>query len=173
MKERLERITLKQESITLACYTKKQREAIRARDHYKCQFPPHLNGHRDECKGPLQVHHIKPQRYLKNFGVDPDYPENGITVCSNGHNGVDPNTSPERVIHPDVQTARIIYQTDKESYNKAFEERDKCLQKGVIYWNDSYDRSMEVIAVRNTQRAKEKKWNFPVKHGKKQTHHQP
>src|SRR3990167_2442756 len=165
MKEHLD-IILKEDIKVLAAYTPKQRDAIKSRDHYKCQFPPHLNGHKNECSGRLEVHHIKPQRYLKNFGVDPDFENNGLTVCANAHTGIDPKTPPERVIHPDMREAHIIYKEDKESYKKVFKKRDEALQSGVIYWNDTYDRPMEVIAIRNTQRGHEKGWNFPPK-GKK------
>lgn len=141
---------------SMFAFTKKQRDAIVERDGGKCQMP---KKHRH--KGGLQVHHILPQRYCEKVGIeDPDYPENGITLCEEAHVG--PNG-----IHVDIYNAKKDYHKKKReggsSFGEAFEERDKKLDNREIYWDDTYDRQMSAIAVRNTQRAKKKGWVFPEK----------
>lgn len=137
---------------SLGAFTRKQRDAIVERDDGKCQMP---KKHRH--KGGLQVHHIIPQRYAKEVGIeDPDYPENGLTVCEEAHVG--PNG-----IHPDIFRAKKNYGKDKQSFSKVFKERGEKLKKKEIYWDDSHDRQMSVVAVRNTQKKKKLGWLFPEK----------
>jgi hypothetical protein len=134
---------------TLMALNEKQRRAIRERDEHRCQFPaPH------DCneKEGLEVHHILGQRYLRRLKVDPDYPENTISVCKNAH---------RRVIHPDMEEARRRYGMDKDAYKKAFTARNDKLNKRQVYWNDQEDRPMQVVATRNTQKAEERGWRFP------------
>ena len=137
--------------LTMA-FTPRQREAIVSRDNRKCQAPIKHN-----CGGGLQVHHLIPQRYAYKMGIDPDYAENGITLCANFHQGI---------IHEDMTVAKQAYGRDHDSFKKAFAEREKKLNNREIYWNDKFDRLMTVIAQRNTQRARSRGWQFPVKNGR-------
>lgn len=131
-------------------FTKRQREAILKRDDGECQFPE-----KHEHKGGLQVHHIIPQRYAKEVGIeDPDYPENGITLCEEAHTG-------KNGIHPDISRAKKSYGKNKNAYNEVFQERQEKLKNRQVYWNTTWDRLMSVIAVRNTQKKKKEGWQFP------------
>lgn len=140
-------------SVGIACelsryaFSRQQKQLIKERDHFQCQYPPHLNGHHAECrqdKG-LVVHHIKPQAYLKEFGVDPDFIENGISICKVAHDE----------IHPDIAKARNDYRPKGDSFVKAAESVRQHLANREPFWNTIYDRAMEVIALRNTQRMEE------------------
>jgi hypothetical protein len=145
-------------------FTLKQKIWIRERDQEYgiklnkggCQFP---EGH--DCNGDkqtLQVHHVRPQRYMGLFGANPDYAENGISLCEHSHQGK---------VHPDMREARQGYGQDKNSYNKVFDQRAEKLKRGEIYWDDSWDRPMGTLAVRNTQRAERDGKTFPKgKNGK-------
>lgn len=129
-------------------FTTNQRNAIVERDQRKCQAPIKHN-----CGGGLQVHHIIPQRYAARVGIqNPDYAENGITLCENFHQGI---------IHEDMTIARRAYGRDHDSYKKAFAERERKLNNREIYWNDKFDRLMTVIVQRNTQKARSRGWTFP------------
>ncbi len=134
-----------------SAFTQNQRRWIRQRDDEKCQAP---FNHKEDLINPKQVHHIKPQGYLKRVApeVSPDFPENGITLCRNAH----------EIIHPDVIGARHQYSQDQGSFGKLMEERKDKLDKRKIYWNDEFDRPMKVIALRNTRRF-EKDFKFPEK----------
>ena len=63
--------------VSLGAYSEKQKAFIKERDE-GCQFPGEHN-----CGGKLIIHQIKPPAYSKKEGLDPDYPENGLTICSN------------------------------------------------------------------------------------------
>jgi hypothetical protein len=126
----------------MLAFSKKQRDWIKERDGDTCVAPFKHN-----CDPSHQeVHHILPQRYLTQMGVDPDYPENGIDLCKNAHN----------VVHPDRVEALRNYHEEKKkggnSFNDMFQERQEKLKNREIYWNDEHDRPMQVVATRNTQR---------------------
>jgi len=130
-------------------FTRDQVLAIRERDKNKCQFPgPH------NCSGRLEVHHVLPQRYCSELNIDPDFAENGITVCESAHQGE---------IHPDMRKAKKEYWRDKKAFKKAFSLRDELLGSREIYWDPSHDRQMSAVAVRNTQRARKEGWELPPK----------
>lgn len=136
----------------LSAFTKKQREAIRDdRDGGRCHFPAEHRCNEDK----LEVHHLIPQRYSEWIGVDPDFPENGLTVCSNSHD----------LIHPDRVKARKTYHKSKrkgkDSFKTMGQERDEKLRKREIYWTDTWDRLMVVIALKLTQEAEKRGWEFP------------
>lgn len=136
-------------------YSQKQREAILERDKRKCNYPlPH------DCGGELCVHQIIPPRYAKAVDVDPDFPENGLTICTNIQAG--PNG-----IFPDLAQARAEYPLNQDSFREAAALRSKKLAQKQIYWNDEHDREMSVTAVRNTQRAKKSGWEWPLKRSRK------
>lgn len=133
-------------------FTKAQRDWIDERDGGKCQAPfKHAcNG---TTPGKRHKHHIIPQRYAERVGIDPDFSENGISICENAHVGNGHETGP--VIHPDMQQARQEYrQGNKKAYSEAMEGRDEMLEDGLVYWNDQYDRILHARAVKNTQRFK-------------------
>jgi len=133
-------------------FTKKQREAILERDGNKCQFPA-----KHKHKGGLQVHHIIPQRYAQEVGIeDPDFAENGISLCEDSHVG--PNG-----VHPDIFQAKKKYPTNPKAYVEVFSQRKEKLKKKEIYWDETWDRQMHVVAIRNTQKATKEGWIFPEK----------
>lgn len=138
----------------LYAFTKEQREAIRARDGGNCQVKKVIPHECNDNKG-VQIHHILPQRFSKDMGIiNPDYPENGISLCENFH---------QHYIHPDMGIAQKKYGQDRESFKEAFARRNEMLENKQIYWNTNYDRIMGVIAVRNTQKSKKEGWIFPEK----------
>ncbi len=140
---------------SLAAFSKKQRDAIVERDKNKCNYPlPH------ECGGELCVHQIIPPRYAEVVGVDPDFPENALTICKNAQAGTNG-------IFPDLAEAHAEYPADQSSFKKAIALRGKKLSQRKIYWDDSHDREMSVTAVRNTQRAEKDGWVFPIKKTRK------
>lgn len=126
-------------AIGLCSFTSAQREWIRKRDGNKCNFPD-----RHRCTpNKLQVHHIKPQRYCAELGINADFEQNALTVCEYSH---------QNLIHPDMEKARKEYAQDKTSYKKTFEERSRLLKEKHIYWCDKWDRQMSSTAIRNSQR---------------------
>jgi hypothetical protein len=137
-------------------YTAKQKTFIRDRDNNVCQFPD-----KHDCCGhvgkplearKLHVHHIIPQRYAQEVGIgDPDFVENGITICKNSHNG-------PQGIHPDIAGVRT-----KSEFKRVFDHRAELLKEKKIYWNDKWDRLLHVIAVRNTQKFESSGQIFPPK----------
>lgn len=131
-----------------------QKKAILERDDHKCQSPIKHDCNPDDG---LEIDHILPQRYLYNLSVDPDFPENGLTKCKNAHD----------IKHPDRVPARRQYHRKKEEGVDVFKEleviRANKLRLRQIYWNDKFDRQDQVVAIRNTQRAKKKGWVFPEK----------
>ena len=136
-------------------FTARQKEHIKDRDNNLCQFPEKhkCNGSPSipEKKRKLQVHHIIPQRYAEELGIDPDFEENGITLCSNIHIS-------KEGIHTDIVNAHT-----KEEFAEAFAKRDKQLKERKIYWNAKWDRLLHTVAVKNTQRFKTKGRIFPLK----------
>ena len=135
--------------------TRAQRISIREkRDGGRCRFD---HPHGDECEGRLEVHHIAPQRYLKDKGYteeEIDVPENLITVCEHAHHDH---------IHLDIRKARKAYYKDKKSYEKTFIERERVLKEGKPYWNRAYDRVLKQIAMQRTIVAMRENWEYPLK----------
>lgn len=66
----------------LMAYSRIQVEAIKLRDGYECQFP---EIHSCNGKSALQVHHIVSQEACEALGIDPDTPNNGISICPISH----------------------------------------------------------------------------------------
>jgi len=133
-------------------FSQKQRRALRDdRDGHMCQavqIIPH------KCKPKdLHVHHIIPQRYSQELGIDPDFPENALTICSNAH----------KEIHPDMKKAGVIYHSDNHSFHRMFQEREEKLKNKTIYWRDTWDRQLHTKAVLRTQKSIKKGWVFPEK----------
>jgi len=106
-----------------------------------CQAP-----FKHECDGGLQVHHILPHAYLNRVAPDisADFPENFITVCQNAH----------EIIHPDVLWARMNYHKDTNTFQILRSQRNIQMDNHQIYWNDTWDRSMNVMALINTRKFK-------------------
>lgn len=135
----------------LSAFSKKQRESIRDdRDEGKCQFPEDHS-----CGGGLEVHHIMPQRYAEWQGKDPDYAENGLTICSNSHD----------MIHPDRVKAKKTYHARKkrgeDSFKSLGQERDEKLRNKEKYWTDTWDRVLAVTALYLTRTAETRGWHLP------------
>ena len=145
--------------IVALALSKEQRIAIReGRDEGRCQFP---HPHGDECEGNLQVHHITPQRYLKDKGYQEeeiDVPENLITCCEHAHHDH---------IHLDMRRAKKRYREDKNSYKREFSLREHALQQGRPYWNTAYDKALKIIAGKRTVRAMREGWEYPLKRQQK------
>lgn len=126
-----------------------QKNWVDRRDGGKCQAP-----FEHECNGAARnkrhKHHILPQRYAKRFGINPDYPENVVSLCENAHVGNGHETGP--VIHPDMLQARQEYRSgNKNAYKEITELRSDLLDNKQVYWNTDFDRAMQALAVLNTQ----------------------
>lgn len=139
----------------VAGFTDKQRKAILERDGFRCQFPPCLKDGPvcgdGQCT--LHVHHVIPKAYGVKIGLEPNYPENGLTVGKAAHD----------MIHPDIKGAKVRYvKGDKEAIKRVFDDREQKLKRREIYWNPQWDREMVTAAVLRTQKAKNKGWVFPV-----------
>lgn len=135
--------------------TPEQRVAIReGRDGGACQFP---HPHGDECRGQLQVHHIRPQRFLKDRGLteeEIDIPENLLTVCEHSHHDH---------IHLDMARAKKLYRSDKNSYKEAFVARKQQMDNGKPYWNTAYDKTLKYLAQSRTITAMREGWTYPLR----------
>ena len=131
-------------------FSSRQRKWFLKRDKNSCQAP---FAHICDSTVPLQVHHIKPHGYLRRVapGVSADYPENAITLCRNAH----------ETIHPDVIWARNGYHLDKDIFLKLRNQRSFLMDNHKIYWVDTWDRQMEVVALINSTRYL-KKHKFPI-----------
>ena len=131
-------------------FTLKRKKWFLKRDKNKCQAPfPHI------CRtgDPLQIHHIKPHGYINRVApeISADFPENGLVLCRTAH----------EMIHPDVVWARLNYHRDNNIFSKLRRQRNMLMDNRKIYWVDTWDRLMEIVALRNTRRY-EKKHPFPV-----------
>jgi hypothetical protein len=125
-------------------YTQKQKEWIKKRDDYECQFinlelyPPEICG----SKYNLEVHHIIPVAYATLFYNMPEEeinaPENGITLCKNCH---------LTKIHPDFGVvARKQYRYTDESYDRISEQHFALAKAGVPYWQTDWDSILSMTA---------------------------
>ena len=130
--------------VSLSAYSEKQKDAIKERDG-GCQFPGE-----HQCSDNLVIHQIVPPKYAKKFGINPDFAENGLTICDNAL----------KIIWPDAQVP-------PEKIPAAMKTRAIKLNQRLPYWNTVFDRSMGALAVRNTQNAEAKGWEFPVKKTRK------
>ena len=138
-------------------FSKKRKLWWLDRDDHHCQAPFE---HQCDSEHPLQVHHLLPHAYLHFVapGIDPDYPLNALTLCRTAH----------EMIHPDVIFARENYNRDNESFDRLRRIRTKLMEDHQVYWNDTWDRSMMVIALQRTQEY-ERKHPFPKYHKRKKT----
>lgn len=145
---------------SMGAFTKKQRDSIVFdRDEGKCQHPDkHHN-----CRGGLHCHHIIPQRYGKHVGLDDetiDSAENALTICEESHVG-------RNGVHPDIYQAKRRYDGTSKAFDETFQERQRKLDNGEIYWDDEYDRQMHVQATKRTQNAKKRGWSLPTRRKRK------
>ena len=125
--------------VGLGAYSEKQRASIKERDG-GCLFPGEHN-----CGGKLIVHQIIPPKYAKKYDIDPDFAENGLTICANA----------QKLIYPDIQVP-------PEEIPAVTKARAIKLNKRQPYWNTVFDRSMGAMAIKNTQQAKTSGWEFPT-----------
>lgn len=150
-------------AISFFAFTKKQRDSIAfERDNGECHAP---FPHRCTEENGIEVHHVLPQRYGAAVGIDEEYidvPENAVSLCVSAHD----------MIHPDRVEARKRYYEEKtnggDSFQQMFDERKKKIDAREIYWNDEYDRQLRAVAIKQTQEAKKKGWEFPTKRKKKE-----
>lgn len=142
--------------------TNKQRKAILERDSINgepiCMFP-----HRDsqKCEGGFHVHHIKPQRWWIDRGIKDEelhHHTNLLTICQWSH---------ERIIHPDVRRARLLYSVDPRSFERIMVERDNLSHENIPYWNTTYDHEMSIIAKHRSMVALLSGWEYPTIRKKK------
>lgn len=156
MLERLsEKVVLGLLEATSFSFKPSQRKAIVERDKEfgikknkgGCQAPENHPCHGDKK---IHVHHVRPQRYCVTLGVDPDFPENAISLCDEAHVG-------GKGKHPDTAKAKENYaKGDKKAFEKMGEERQEKLDERTIYWDDKTDRQLDMLALRATQK-KDKK----------------
>jgi hypothetical protein len=99
------------------------------------------------------VHHILAHAYLHHVApkVSADYPENAITLCRTAH----------ELIHPDVVWARANYNRNTKIFTDLRTRRNNLMDHHQIYWIDTWDRTLMVIALINTRKY-EKKHPFPA-----------
>jgi len=130
-------------------FTIRRKKWYKKRDGNKCQAPFR---HKCDLEHPLQVHHILPHAYLNTVAPDvtADFPENGITLCRCAH----------EMIHPDTVWARKSFHSDNTVFEKLRAQRTLLMSQRKIYWVDCWDRMMQVIALKNTQKYL-KKHPFP------------
>lgn len=136
-------------------FTLKRKKWYKKRDHNRCQFP---FPHKCDTEHPLQVHHILPHAYLNHVAeeLSADYPENGITLCRTAH----------ELIHPDVVWARNGYHRNNMTFSTLRRQRVQLMEDRRIYWNDTWDRVLTVIALKNTRKY-QVKHPFPEYHKRK------
>lgn len=134
----------------LMAFTIRQKNWLRERDNgicvaYQLRIPHQCNASPDmpADKRKTEIHHLKPQRYLKEFGINPDYELNGCTLCQNFH---------RHHIHPDMGTAIRNYHRDKGGIAQVQKDRDRAIKNRVIYWVDTHDRALSTKVVQNSQR---------------------
>lgn len=125
-------------------YTQKQKEWIKKRDNYECQFvnlddePPKICGSNDY----LEVHHILPVAYATLFYNMPpeeiNVAENAILLCKECH---------LKKIHPDFGIlARRHYKFSDESYDRVLTQHTALAKEGVPYWQTDWDSMLSMIA---------------------------
>lgn len=142
-------------ALSLLALSDKQRKAILARDHYRCQFPvPH------NCGGRLEVHHIEPQKWeeivIRLSEEERDRPLNLITLCQNAHH----------TIHPDEKEFAARYKNGEKDARELIEKRrlEMCCQRRE-YWYSAYDDQMRTRVRELTEEAWRKGWKYPPKNG--------
>lgn len=133
--------------------TKDQRDWILERDGYQCVFHTWMNGSgliRCPNEVKLEVHHIKPHRYLAQFyPVIVELPTNLIVLCRIHHH----------FVHPDMVEALKEYKRNKGSFNEAFAQREFMMSRGIKYWNDHWDQFFKYWAMESTLHfVKKKEW---------------
>lgn len=128
-----------------------------------CQYPlPH------KCDGDkgVQVHHVRPVGYCDKLDVDPNYAYNGLSICKIAHVSEDG-------VHPDTAEALKKYRGngvkgDRDAFKRMSDVRKEKLAERVIYWDPKADRPMDMLAIRNTQKAENSgKWHWPFSNRKK------
>lgn len=133
--------------------SKKQREWILERDQHQCCFHtwfPSKGFVRCPNTNQLEVHHIKPHRYLAQyFAVVVELPTNLITLCKTHHH----------FVHPDMKKALANYRSNGDSFKAVFAEREVLMASGIKYWNDHWDNFFKFWASEATlEYAKKHKW---------------
>lgn len=137
-------------AIGFLCFTLKQKNWIRERDNQTCvahqlRIPHDCNASPTMpiAQRKTEIHHLKPQRYLKEFGINPDYEQNGCTLCQNFH---------RHHIHPDMGRAIRNYHKNRGGIAQVQKDRDQLMKQRVVYWVDIHDRALSTKVVQNSQR---------------------
>lgn len=130
------------------CLNFDQRIAIRERDNNQCQgcrIWPHCERDTPATTN-LEVHHLLPRAYASRVGINPNFPENLITICQTMHTGHRDS------IHPDSFQAKMTFRENPKVFLELGIEVREKLDNRQIYWNDNYTRPLAVRAVKNTQK---------------------
>lgn len=107
-----------------SAFNQAQKDWILERDRKRC-VAPFIHTH----SGGLHIHHILPQGWNYKRGYEPDYPENGITICQGAH----------YTIHPEMAKALIEY---RKGNKQAFHDAHDSHNGKDCYWVDKYDLQM-------------------------------
>ena len=124
--------------------TQQQRQWVLSRDGFQCCFHTWYNTRgfvRCPSTTKLEVHHIKPHRYMSQFyAVVVELPTNLITLCRTHHH----------FVHPDMAEAFRKYRGQGDSFKQVFANRDSSVSKGLKYWNDHWDQFFKFWAMEAT-----------------------
>lgn len=132
-------------------FTDKQREWIKERDGNRCQMFEYVRGKWVQCpnRTHLEVHHILPRGWCtlhmpKNFNINGCY--NGITLCKAHHVS-------EIGVHPDTAEALKKYRSgNKNAFHEMMDARRVLNERGIPYWNTTWDWLFNRRVKKNTLR---------------------
>lgn len=133
--------------------SKAQRQWVLNRDGHQCchhTWYPNKGFVRCPSTSKLEVHHIKPHRYLAQFyAVIVELPTNLITLCRTHHH----------MVHPDMAEAFRNYHGNGDVFKETFAAREIMLSRGIKYWNDHWDTFYKFWAREATlEFAKKNEW---------------
>ncbi len=139
-------------------FTQNQRAWILRRDGNRCQFHRNVCGVWVRCRNTqnLQVHHIVPRgwaarHFPHKFPINGSL--NGVTLCDQHHVGDVDYEDETYVIHPDTAEAKRGYRNgNKNAYNDMMDNRRTLNEKGIPYWNTTWDWMLARIAKKQTAR---------------------
>lgn len=133
-------------------WTTKQREWIKRRDNYQCQFIDLSGLEPVVChkQGRLECHHITPFNWAKRVLRWKEYqvnsPENAILLCWHHH---------QEILHPDYGlAARKLYRYDEESYRLIASRHEQMARAKIPYWYQGFDGLLKMIAKARTREYK-------------------
>ena len=119
-------------------YSTSQRGAILYRDNKQCQMDCEAAKFCGGKKDRPQVHHVRPQRWMKDHGMpdsEIDSARNGISLCTEFH--------------------------QKEVHGFRNGEVQRRVRMGLPYWNTKHDLFLAQKAEKNTREVEADGWEFP------------